>query len=222
MRRLLVVAVLAGCISDSPAPRRESPLVESIRAARRRMHARFDSALDLETAIAVADLDRARADGAFIYGLAEPDFVDEWRPSLEAVRTAAHGVSLATSLDSAADRVVGLGLACAHCHEAMSATIRFPWRSPPYSASFSGDMRRHQWAGLEMWEGVIGPNDGLWLEGAGELAALPSTMLEREDAAHLRDEARRALDARANDERAAVFGRILATCASCHSKLRVR
>ncbi|HTR50361.1 MAG TPA: hypothetical protein VMJ10_06605 [Kofleriaceae bacterium] len=181
----------------------------------------------MESAVAVSDLDRAHRDARVIEALDEPQILDQWRPLHDAVRAATRRVMVEESLDNAAERVAEVGRACARCHEATNANVKFhDVAAPQAHATLAEDMRRHQWAGLEMWEGLIGPDDAAWRAGASALTAMPSNILatadDIDDVARIRLEASRALQMPTQDARTTLFGRILATCAHCHATLRDR
>ena len=93
-------------------------------------------------------------------------------------------------------------------------------------------MLGHQWAATQMWFGLIGPADDRWLIGARALTTVPLTIvaqgvtpsseLDVDDVARVRLYANRALGAMPREERAELFGTLLATCAHCHAVLRDR
>jgi cytochrome c553 len=85
-------------------------------------------------------------------------------------------------------------------------------------------MVRHIQGADRLWEGLIGPSDGAWEAGA----ALLSTGSVDVDAVNARPGqesmfaevfrlGRQAQEARTQEERAARYGQILATCSGCHS-----
>jgi hypothetical protein len=82
-------------------------------------------------------------------------------------------------------------------------------------------MARHRWAADRLWEGVIGNSDVAWHAGLDVLAAAP--LDEPANRAGLaRQLQRQAENARRPGPgtltaRAAVYGEILTTCASCHT-----
>jgi hypothetical protein len=90
-------------------------------------------------------------------------------------------------------------------------------------------MADHQWAAMQIWEGLIGPSDERWRVGATALttvplnivaqAVTPTSPVDVDDVALVRLYATRALTV-APQERAALFGTLLAACAHCHSLLR--
>jgi len=139
---LVSVAIVAGCGSAPPPPAASPSYAASVQAAMDRMHVRYAAALDLETAIALGDLPRVRLDARMIDVLAEPDAFGPSLAMVETVRGAAHRVAIADSLDTAGERAAAMANACAHCHEATHATVRF--REPPPAPEDA--MQHHQWS----------------------------------------------------------------------------
>ncbi len=196
------------------------------------MHLRYSAAMEMEKAIAHSDLYTARAD-AHTLDFDEPEILAQWQPYLQVVRTDAHRIAIATGLDSAAESAAALGRACGQCHEATGAHVTFPAARPPIVRdTLASDMAGHQWSALQMWQGVIGPADDLWQTGASGLTKMPASILAQrstrspdddiDDVARIKLYANRALDTPTQDARAELFGRILITCAHCHSMLRDR
>jgi cytochrome c553 len=90
----------------------------------------------------------------------------------------------------------------------------------------------HQWAAVQMWEGLIGPSDDRWVVGAQALTTVPLNMIaanltrtsdfDIDDVARIRLFATRAVAAKPQDARAEIFGNLLAACTHCHAVLRDR
>jgi cytochrome c553 len=232
-RRLLLVVGLIS--ADAVAePRRAEQLVDKIVAAQRRMHARFVATNLLRTAIATGDSKRATTEARMIADLAEPDFLPEWQPHVDAVRAAAAQVAGAADPIAAARGMGQLGRRCAQCHEAAKAKIAFPRvQVPREDPKLRGRMTAHAWATSRLWEGLVGPSPVLWTDGANALAAAPLTIVAegevggRElgiaaDVARVRLLATRAKTATTSGERAELYGDILSTCARCHAVIRDR
>jgi hypothetical protein len=92
-------------------------------------------------------------------------------------------------------------------------------------------MLRHQWAAEQMWDGLIGPSEARWNDGIAELAEAPLVQDEilanatptpaiaelAADVHALGDEGRKATTW---EQRAAIYGRLLGTCAACHAAIR--
>jgi len=225
LRIALAAGVLAGCAAEA-AP--DSGFVEKVRAAQARMHSRFEAAQRMQTAIAIADLDRAREEARRIASLAEPEALPEWRVYIDDVRAAARRVDASKTTQAAAAASVDLGRACAKCHVAGNTRIVFAKQPrPPDSPKLANQMFAHHWAAARMWEGLIGPSDEQWQAGAEELAGARLTIAAESgelgienDIARIRLLARRALDPRTKPERAQIYGDLLGSCVHCHFKIR--
>jgi len=232
----MAVTALACCQSrarEPVPPAQPSPLVLAIQDAQRRMHVRFTAAARLELAIAHSDLDRAHAEAHDLAGLEEPDVLSTWKPYFESIREAARQVEAASNVVAAAQLTATLGRRCARCHEAIAARIEFPAEpAPPSDPKLVVQMLGHQWAAAQLWQGVIGPSDARWQAGARALTTVPlntvaqsvtpASEIDVDDVARVRLYANRALGIGAQDERAELFGTLLATCAHCHGVLRDR
>jgi hypothetical protein len=226
--------VLGGCHIDDNTLVHERPgLATAVANAQRRMHERFGAVRRIEQAIAFSDLEQAHRDAHDLAILDEPDVLPRWQPHLDAIRDAARQVELSGSVVDAARRAATLGSRCADCHVAIAARVTFPPDArPPEDRRLAGRMLGHQWAATQMWYGLIGPADDLWLIGARALTTVPLTIVAQEvtpsseldvdDVARVRLYANRALVAIPRGERAELFGTLLATCAHCHTVLRDR
>jgi hypothetical protein len=227
-RIIPVLVACAACRVEPTAAPFHDPLVETVQAASERMHQRFSVARAMEDAIARGELRTAQLEANIIDTLDEPAALHEWQPFLIRVRDAAHAVAIANGLDAAAREAGRMGEACARCHQAIGAHVRFI--DSPILAARDESMSDHHAAGVAMWEGLIGPADDRWLAGAKRLALIEgadtSHGLPRgvddalDDATRIRGFAREAPAATSPANRGVLFGRLLATCAHCHSILR--
>lgn len=253
LERLVIASlIVSGCRGeayDAPPPTQIGSLAAAVQAAHYRMHARFAAARRMEESLAHSDLDAAHVEAHLLTELDEPDALPAWQPYIGNIRTAAHQVELATSLGAAARLTAMLGRSCARCHEAIKAHVTFPTEPRPSNVprmqgqvqeqmqgqrqgKTQGQMQGHQWAAVQMWEGLIGPSYARWKAGAQALTTVPLDMIamratptadaDIDDVSRVRLYAWRALAAQAEDARAEVFGQLLATCAHCHATLRDR
>lgn len=217
----------SGCdaFADDPANR---SFAESVLAVRGRMHARFVASRRAEQAIALGDLETARAEARTISELAiEPDVLPAWQRYLDNVRRAAAQVDASKDLAVAGRMTALLGSQCAKCHVATAAKIVFAKDpAPKDDPRLAARMASHQWAASRMWDGIVAPSEERWLEGARLLAKAPVTITAEsdrlgiaDDVARIRLYATRALTAKPG-ERAPLYGEILATCAHCHYAIR--
>jgi cytochrome c556 len=227
MRIAELACVAVGLVAGScqATGERDPPaLAQKVVAARERMHARFAAAKAAEVAIALGDLERAHGEAHRIATQDEPDFLPEWRPYLDEIRATAARIETTPDTMTAAKTMAQLGRECARCHEATDAKIAFARELVPPT-----EMASHQWAAARMWEGVIGPSEDRWLAGAHALSGAPLTLTAEsgqlgiaDDAARVKLLAQRALKPDDRDERANLFGDLLATCAHCHAVIRDR
>jgi hypothetical protein len=226
MRRYLLV-VLAACGLDADT-KPVTSLPESVIAVGQRMHTRYAAVQDIERGIVSSKLEDVRSAARKIASLEDPEVLAVWQPYLTAVRSAARDLAAADDIVSAARLTGELGRQCARCHQAINAKIAF--RTPPKpdpGKRLEATMASHQWAVASMWEGLIGPSEERWLAGAKALQHAPLTFVAESGALGIADDvvlirlfSRRAPGMKSNDERAELFGRLLGTCANCHSTIR--
>lgn len=222
----LLVFTLVGCDAEAEPPAKRS-FSEQLLAVHSRMHARFSASRAIEQAIALGDLDRARAEARTIAELDEPEVLPQWQPYFQNIQAAARQLDASKDLVAAAKATAYLGGQCASCHVATSAKIVFAKDPAPTDQDrLAVQMAGHQWAAARMWDGLIGPSNERWLDGARKLAKSSLTITAEsdqlgiaDDAARVRLFANRALKTKIGD-RAALYGELLATCAQCHHAIR--
>ncbi len=213
---------------DAAAAPATAPIPET---EREHMQGHFEAVRDAERAVIRGDLATARDRGSWIAEHAEHPALADWQPYVEDVRAAGRELAAASDLAMAAPRVAVLARRCAACHEARAAIVTFDWEPEPAADStLASVMARHRWAAERLWEGVVGPSDARWSEGATSLAAVTfDTMLVGKpgDTSRLRDIAttitvlaRKAIRTEDPVARVALYGALLQTCASCHALTR--
>ena len=232
MRVVGLLLVLSACgLGESDADR---SLGEKVLAVNEHMHARFKGTSAIATAIALSDLQRAHDEAKGVAALDEPDLLPQWQPYIEGIRAAASRIVDTDDTMAAATALADLGARCAKCHAASGAKLVFPKTSPPGDVlKLPSQMASHQWAAARMWEGLIAANDARWKTGANALAtsrlAITAEAAEpghdlgiADDAARVHLFAARAAKAGSIDDRAQLYGQMLATCAHCHATIRDR
>ena len=210
-------------VADAAPATGDAPLADHMR-----LH--FAAASDLQRAIARGHLDQAKQDARW---LVEHDDarLAAWQPFVERMRRAAREVTTAPDLPTAAVHAATLGRTCSRCHEATTAVVTFAWAPPPDDdPALASQMKRHQWAAARLWEGLVGPSEELWSQGATTLSALRLDAVAaaggaaRGDipalAARVRELAGRATTLTDQDARATLYGELLSTCAGCHTLVR--
>jgi hypothetical protein len=152
-----------------------------------------------------------------------PPLRDDDRPHVAVVRDAALGAVGSKSLSAATASLGVLGVACAKCHQAVSA----PPISEIVSAPAHGDesMLAHAAAEGALWQGLVFTSDESWLRGARALVnapALDSDVADVSALAHRTRELAGEASAAPRGTRGESYGKILATCSGCHSRLGVK
>lgn len=152
---------------------------------------------------------------------------ESWKPGHAEMREAARKARSAGT-DAALGAVMGeVVKACGACHALHGQGPLYKKPQAPEGGVLQNEMQKHQWASERLWEGVTGPWDDAWLRGAQALAksevfprdagTLSDELVRQE--ANLRSLALRAQRTRGLTERAALYGKMLATCASCHEQI---
>ena len=154
-----------------------------------------------------------------------------WLPHVARIQETARLTANARTLDLAAVGVATMARGCGACHAAsgrgpeVAAAIEEPQSQD--STSLAARMGQHMWAAKRLWEGLVGPSDDAWNAGASTLARI-STDVPTHDPqlsaafvfALLETQSlgQSALEATSQDDRASVYGVLLAKCAACHSQ----
>ena len=214
---------LAAC-SDLEA---QPNYAESVEAAQHRMHERFSALSRAQQALMFSDLDHVHAEAKTLATLDEPEVLAQWKPHFAAIRERAAILGESADPIAASHAIAEVARRCASCHQGTHAKLTWTDPAPPApSARLATVMASHQWAAARMWEGLIGPSDARWLDGAKRLADAPiaitaesSVLGIADDVAKVHAFARRAPDAK---DRAQLYGDLLATCAHCHAVIRDR
>ncbi len=149
-----------------------------------------------------------------------------WRAHVPRVHRGAKLVLDAEDLRAAAVGVTELAQQCAACHQDVGVEVAPSFQSPPLQDNTTfGHMDRHGYGVDRMWEGLVGPSDEAWVEGARALSEAP--LHNEKIGAAVKDLAGRvhglAASALSQDdpaERAGHLAEILTTCADCHTKTR--
>jgi cytochrome c553 len=194
------------------------------------MREHFTSGVLIRDALIAGDLALARWNATWLAEREpEPD-VASWSPSMTDLRARARQVAEAQDLPAAAAATAELAAECGRCHATNGVSPRFAERDPRVPASGRRPhMLEHQFAAEQMWGGLIGANEAAWKKGAEGLAVAPLGQEEILENAS----ATQRITALAGDvhalgaeganastwpQRATVYGRLLATCATCHAE----
>jgi len=198
------------------------------------MHGRFSRTMDIQTGVVLGDLEQVKTAATWI---ATEDGSVDFPAGTEAyqdrLRSRAALIAKDQDLDSAAVHTAQMAAVCGNCHLATQGGPRFVIGSEPDEGSTTAKrMIRHLWASDRMWEGLVGPSAETWMAGIRVLGEGSEGLEEAMRASSAPEEARRYLAnlhslagegaaATTQEERASVYGRLLATCYGCHRSLGV-
>jgi len=185
---------------------------------------------EVQAALVHGDLSTARDPALWLAEHAQhPDLPQGVLSPVEDMRVFARSVTRSASLQDASRCASEMAAGCGRCHAAASVDVRIQdGTMPPAGRAPAAHMLRHVWAADRMWDGLLTPSDALWESGATALSEDPlfpadeesdteAAVLARE--VHLLGfEARRLKDP---DHRAGIYGRLLGTCARCHSLMGI-
>lgn len=214
--------------SAVPAPNRPTE-VEMVAS----MEAHYSVVILAHDALVQGDLEKFRSQLALVPEQELPPSAPvEWLPLHQRMQAAAREAANASDLTTAATTIASVVLACGICHSALDTVPVYPAPAPDEGAdAVKTAMLDHQWVTERLWEGVTGPWGNAWERGADALSVvevfgdenlavtLSSDLLRREQ--ELREIGEEAKTTTALDERAALYGRLLATCGECHQAIDV-
>ena len=226
--RVLSLAVIAclGCHPDrgsaAPIDQPEDPESPPTQFP---MSEHFVQSEQIRNALIHGELEDAREPAQWLIdNLVTEDVPVRWRPHVPDVRRAAELIVEAQSIAEAAAGAGRMAHECGECHEAIGVAVAPTERPTPLEDDTTfAQMDRHAWAAERMWDGLIGPHDDIWVEGATlmrdaplhpSVAPEPITSLGAQ--VHTLAEAAIELPA---DDRAEQYGKIITTCAGCHAQL---
>ena len=220
---LLALLLALGCKTDissaAPVDQPEDPESPPKRIP---MAEHFVQAEEIRDAVIAGRLDEVRAPASWLLeNITAEDMPVRWRAHVPKVRRSAKRILEAEELAEAGAGAAELAAACGDCHEDIGVRMKAPQRpSPLQDDTTFAQMNRHAYAAQRMWDGLVGPLDDAWSEGAtmmrdsplhGDAAPEPILAI----AADTHALATSAVDM-AGRQRAEVYGEIVVRCAACH------
>jgi len=207
----------------------EPPEIPEPTASQGLMRGHFRHAGEAQDALIRGDMEHAREHMRWLATHDEREALPEnVRPLLVPMETEAASFAEATTLTEAGQALGRTLVRCGNCH-LEGGGFAVALEPPPGDDTTEEHMQRHQWAATRMWEGLVVADVEQFNAGAAALrgAALHDIETHREapperiaaiaDLVH--DLARQAEGAPDEDARASIYGRFLATCATCHRLL---
>lgn len=148
---------------------------------------------------------------------------------VEELRTYAGLAARAPDVTSAASAVARVAASCGTCHRTMNRRLKYEnVTGPPQGDTpVATRMLRHWWAADRLWDGLVYPSDEAWRAGASVLRDAPlftdelTRDVEQYEAVTklawtVHEIGARAGSVQDQSARAALYGELLTTCASCH------
>jgi mono/diheme cytochrome c family protein len=181
----------------------------------------------LQMAVIAGDLPGVRVPGRW---LATHDLQAVLRPGsqqhVERLRRLGEELARVEELADAGLLLGRVGETCGACHVEFGGPRRDPGAAPEGGPELSDRILRYAWAADRLWEGLIGPSDAAWREGAMEVCADPFTpertpdILDRPElselAEFLHEGGVEALLGQNRSDRPELYGRLIVACAACH------
>jgi cytochrome c553 len=216
-------------VADAPRERPpEGALEKARRSVTEAMPGHFEHAVALEQAIIDGDFRAARASATALAQHRPDRYPESWAPFVLRMRALAEDAAKAEDLDSIASATGTMMGSCGSCHEALGAKVASPVEpEPPADAvDLATTMRRHRWAATRLRAGIVEPSARAWGQGVEAFTPLPMPDCPEDSAGDVDVEALRdrfgtvleeARVVESLESRASVYGRLLGTCAGCHT-----
>jgi mono/diheme cytochrome c family protein len=152
---------------------------------------------------------------------------DNWKRWAERVKEISVRISASPDVSATAAATADIGVTCGGCHRGGGGPKLKLGQPPALGTTLASRMARHAWATERLWEGLYAPSDAAWKAGAAALegSEFPAEIL-KQGGVHARSAATRfaavvakAKDQKTPEDRAAAYGSLIETCASCHIAL---
>jgi cytochrome c553 len=208
-------------------PEKVSVLTQAERDVTKHMPQHFVYAHDVVDAIIDGDLERAQTVAKKVADHRTNSMPADWWPYVRDMRAAAQAIERADSLEAAGAASGRLVLACGNCHSFLGGGPIVPPVPVPDRDS-AGCMLQHRWATERLWLGLAVPSEDAWKQGADvfkQTTGCPEALsggpsdpsIFAEAARAMREQSASAHSAATLEKRASLYGRMLATCGTCHT-----
>jgi hypothetical protein len=233
LRNVLTIC-LPLALAGAAAPRAQTKPATADRAhgrgpdARAEMQSHYAEAVRVHDAVVRGDLAGARQSAQRLGSHAETGLPDQAAPFASAMQQAATRAAQAADITTAGTSAAAMLGTCGECHRAVGAMPAVETRPVPTVGQTVGHMLNHQRATEQLMQGLVVPSSTSWNEGAQALRTAPlgrgklpkdpkltSELMAGERRLH--QMADRAAGATGTADRAAIYGEMIGTCASCHS-----
>ena len=217
------LTALASLVTTAQTRDRYNPL----RAAYMRAH--FEQTMRLHDAVARGDLAAAKREAATLAERSPDVPMPVGAEAFHGALTrAARDAAAAPTLPAAAQATAAVLGTCGQCHKAMHVRAGVMPPADPRVGGLVGHMLLHQRGVDALLEGLVAPSDAQWEEGVRTFAAPklhPSEVPGRMRRTFEHGETELAVlaghmaQAHRTRDREELYGKVLATCGTCHQKL---
>ncbi len=230
---LASLPVMVACGGTSQPPAEPAPAAEPAPPAQseasKHMHEHLNRIVEIQQAVIRGDLQAATGPAAWLADHEPPaglpaTVMDE----LANMKKTAKMLVDATNIKDAGTATAQLVAACGTCHTKTNVVAKLDEiPKPPAGAGVSAHMLEHQWAMDVMMQGLIGPSEMKWRQGAEALKVAPMAAEDLPKDEKLTEEIK-AFEKKVHDwadvavnagdmgSRVAIYGEVTAGCASCH------
>ena len=198
------------------------------------MQEHFTQAKAIQEAVIDGDLEGLRSAAQWVADHQVAEGLPEgWEPYITEMQSAARQALEATDVSTAATAAATIAKNCGSCHlEVGARPLLVLGTEPPQDPATVPHMLGHLWGADRMWEGLIVPSDVSWANGVAPLAGDPLQPESLSDHAEYTEDLRALAirvhelaaagrDAEGQEDRAAIYGEFIATCAACHQMLGI-
>lgn len=224
----LVVSACGGS-SQPPAEPAAAPAPPAASEASKHMHEHLARITDIQQAVIRGDLEAANGPAQWLADHEPPAGLPATvTGELANMKRTSSMVVDAATIQNAGTATAQLLAACGTCHMKTNAVVKFEdLPKPPSGAGVPAHMLEHQWAMDLMMQGLVGPSEMKWRQGAEALNVAPMAAADLPKDEKLTDEikafeqkvhawADKAVNAGDMGSRVAIYGEVTAGCASCH------
>jgi hypothetical protein len=195
------------------------------------MQASFWAAVEARDAVINGDLTLARKRTGELSQQRFEQLPARWKHWIAQMQKSAGDAAIAGSMQETAQGVASLALTCGDCHGYSGEGPKWGVQHGPEATtepeSLQARMLRHAHAADDLWMGLVMPSDAAWTRGARKLNEAPPErpLAQGEEInAHFAEKLNqikalglRATTAGTPQQRAEVYGDLIARCADCHA-----
>lgn len=230
---LASLPVVVACGGSSQPPAEPAPAAAPAPPAQseasKHMHEHLTRIVEIQHAVIRGDLEGANGPAAWLADHEPPAGLPATvMEELANMKKTSKMLVDASNIKDAGTATAQLVAACGTCHTKTNVVAKLEdIPKPPGGAGVPAHMLEHQWAMDLMMQGLIGPSETKWRQGAEALKVSPMAAADLPKDEKLTDEikafekkvhewADKAVNAGDMGSKVAIYGEVTAGCASCH------